>query len=97
MFKLIGKPARYLFKIALETVVVGWAVQNRKAIMDRFRPKGPETADTTRPVGDRFVPINADRPPSPFEAAVADSIAPLAPGVEAHLEEAASHVRIDVK
>ncbi len=95
MFKLINKPVRYLLKVSVETLVVGWVIQHRQALVDRFKKKDPETPDTTRPIGDRFVPITADRGPSPYEEAVADTLEPVVPAVEAHLEEAASHVRID--
>ena len=94
MLKILRKPIRLVLRLTVESLIASWFVKNRRALAKRFRKKDDEI-DTTRPVGDRYVPIGSDREPSPFESAMADSAPPTTPAVEAHMKEAASHVRID--
>jgi len=94
MFKILRKLLRLAVTFTIEFLTVTWLVKNRQDLAKRFR-KDKGEPDASRPVGDRFVPIAADRGPSPFESKMADSAAPLTPAVETHLQQAASHVRID--
>ena len=94
MLKILRKPLRFALKVSIESFVVTWFMKNRGAIIEKLR-KNDDKTDPTRPIGDRAVPIVADRPPSPFEAAMAESAPPITPAIEAHLQDAASHVRID--
>ncbi len=94
MFKVLKRPLRFALKVSIESLIVTWFIKNRRAMVEKLR-KTDDKTDPTRPIGDRAVPIVADRPPSPFEAAMAESAPPVTPAVEAHFQDAASHVRID--
>lgn len=52
--------------------------------------------DTSRPIGDRFVPPVAGPGPSPFEAAKAEEAPPTSAAVAAQEESSNSHVSIVV-
>lgn len=93
MFKILHKPLRFALKLSIESLVAAWVMKNRKSIAEKFSKK--DKTDPDRPIGDRYVPIQADRSPSPFESAMADSAPPLTPAIETQLKESASHVRID--
>jgi len=68
-------------------VMLAWKNRDRiigqaKSMMSNRQPK----ADTSRPIGDRFVPSVADRPPTLFEARQAESAAPITEAVSAQYE-----------
>lgn len=86
-------PFRRLAWLAIETGVTSWLWRNRREVAAKLRQRssGP---DLSRPIGDRFVPPVADRPPSPFEAARADEAPRPTADVAEHMEAAAAQYRI---
>jgi hypothetical protein len=93
---------RRVAMLAVQTGLFSWLWKNRGDLGKRVktlvggRKTGPKP-DTTRPIGDRFVPPIAGRGPSSFEAAKAEEAPPTSPGVAAREQASNSHVSISVE
>jgi hypothetical protein len=87
-------PVNRVLLMAAETVVANWAWKNRSRLVDLATRKRPPVPDTSRPLGDRFIGAVAGPPPSPYEAAMAESAPALTPETEAQLIDSTKHVHI---
>jgi hypothetical protein len=93
-------PMRRLTFLAVQTGLFSWLWNNRADLTKRAKARlrgGKDGPDTTRPIGDRFVPPIAGPGPSPFEEAKAEEATPNTAGVVAHEHASNSHVSIVVE
>lgn len=93
---------RRLAFFAVQTGLSSWLWNNRADLVKRVQAKlksGSDTPspDTTRPIGDRFVPPIAGPGPSPFEEAKAEEAPRTTRAVAAHEAVSNAHVSIVVE
>ena len=94
-------PLRRLAFFAVQTGLSSWVWNNRSDLVKRAKAlmgggKDGLSPDTSRPIGDRFVPPVAGPGSSPFEAAKAEEAPPTSAAVAAQEESSNSHVSIVV-
>lgn len=85
----IRHPIRSLVRESIVSALAMMAWKNRDRIIAQARSmmgSKHQKADTSRPMGDRFVPTVADRPPTLFEARRAESAAPIIAAVSKQYE-----------
>lgn len=92
-------PMRRLAFLAFQTGLSSWIWNNRGDLAKRAKSlikggKDDVLPDTTRPLGDRFVPPIAGSGPSPFESAKAEEALLSSPDVAAREQASNSHVSI---
>ena len=85
----IRHPIRAVVRQSIVSAVAMLAWKNRDRIIGQVKSmmgSKQQKTDTSRPIGDRFVPSVADRPPTLFEARQAESAAPITETVSTHYE-----------
>jgi hypothetical protein len=95
-------PLRRVALLIGQTAFATWAWNNRNPLMKQAKARfknnvKDSTTDTSRPVGDRYVPPVAGPGPTSFEAAKAEEAPGLTPGVTAQAIESNAHVSIVVE